>query len=469
MSFSHRFDPTTLREYDIRGTVGRTLFEDDAFAIGRTFGGIVARNGGRTVVVGYDGRLSSPKLETALVKGLGASGIEVTRIGRGPTPMLYYAAVTREADGAVMVTGSHNPPDYNGFKMMIGRKPFFGEQIKMLGGLALAGDVPEETVTPERNIDVSADYVARLLSDWDGGDRMMHVVWDNGNGAAGEVLSRIVAGLPGEHVVLNGTIDGRFPAHHPDPTVPKNLEQLIADVARRGADVGIALDGDADRIGLVDDKGRILFGDQLLVVLARDILRTRQGATIIADVKASQVLFDEIGRAGGQPLMWKTGHSLIKAKMAETGSPLAGEMSGHIFLADHWYGFDDALYAAVRLLGVLARSGQKLSAIRDALPQVINTPEVRFDCDDTRKFAVIEEVAARLRTDGAKVSETDGVRVQTQDGWWLLRASNTQAVLVARAEASSEAGLERLKQALVHQLELSGLSAPDFSGSHAGH
>ena len=220
---------------------------------------------------------------------------------------------------------------------------------------------------------------------------------------------------------------------------------------------------------MIDDKGRILFGDQLLVVLARDILCERPGATIIADVKASQVLFDEIGRAGGNPLMWKTGHSLIKAKMAETGSPLAGEMSGHIFLADRWYGFDDALYAAVRLLGVLARSGEKLSAVRDALPQVINTPEVRFDCDDTRKFAVIEEVAARLRTEGAKVSETDGVRVLTDDGWWLLRASNTQAVLVARAEASTEAGLERLKQALVKQLAASGLPSPEFSGSHAGH
>jgi phosphomannomutase len=240
-------------------------------------------------------------------------------------------------------------------------------------------------------------------------------------------------------------------------------------VAARRADVGIALDGDADRIGLVDDKGRILFGDQMLVLLARDVLRERPGATIIADVKASQVLFDEIARAGGNPLMWRTGHSLIKAKMAETGSPLAGEMSGHIFFADRWYGFDDALYAAVRMLGVLARGDQPLSAIRDALPQVINTPEVRFDCDDTRKFAVIEEVAGRLRADGAKVSEIDGVRVQTEDGWWLLRASNTQAVLVARAEASTEDGLERLKQALVRQLDKSGLPTPDFSGSHAGH
>jgi phosphomannomutase len=469
MTFQHRFNPTTLREYDIRGIVGSSLSEVDAFAIGRCFGSVIARQGGRTAAVGYDGRLSSPQLEAALVKGLGASGIEATRIGLGPTPMLYYASTKLKADGAVMVTGSHNPADYNGFKMMLRGKPFFGEDIKRLGEIALAGDVEEEQVALERNVDVSSDYIARVLADWDGGDRMLKVVWDNGNGAAGEVLKRLVAGLPGEHIVMNVEIDGRFPAHHPDPTVPANLAQLIAEVAARRADVGIALDGDADRIGLVDDKGRILFGDQMLVLLARDVLRERPGATIIADVKASQVLFDEIGRAGGNPLMWRTGHSLIKAKMAETGSPLAGEMSGHIFFADRWYGFDDALYAAVRLLGVLARGDQPLSAIRDALPQVINTPEVRFDCDDTRKFAVIEEVAGRLRADGAKVSEIDGVRVQTEDGWWLLRASNTQAVLVARAEASTEDGLERLKQALVRQLDKSGLPTPDFSGSHAGH
>jgi phosphomannomutase len=469
MAFSHCFDPTTLREYDIRGTVGRTLSEADAFAIGRCFGSLVARAGGRTVAVGYDGRLSSPSLEAALVEGLSASGVEAIRIGRGPTPMLYYANAKLATDGAVMVTGSHNPPDYNGFKMVLGGKPFYGEQIRALGEQAAAGDVVEEAVAPERNVDVAADYVARMLADWDGGDRMLKVVWDNGNGAAGDVLVKLVAGLPGEHIVLNGTIDGTFPAHHPDPTVPKNLEQLIAEVAARRADIGIALDGDADRIGLIDDKGRILFGDQLLVILARDVLLEHPGATIIADVKASQVLFDEVARAGGNPLMWRTGHSLIKAKMAETGSPLAGEMSGHIFFADRWYGFDDALYAAVRMLGILARMDTKLSEVRDALPQVINTPEVRFDCEDTRKFAVIEEVAARLRADGAKVSETDGVRVLTDDGWWLLRASNTQAVLVARAEAATDAGLERLKGALVRQLGLSGLPSPDFSGSHAGH
>ncbi len=469
MSFQHDFDPTSLREYDIRGIVGKTLHPVDAFAIGRTFGTIVARAGGKTVAVGYDGRLSSPDLEPPLVEGLKASGMEVLRVGCGPTPMLYFAATTLETDGAVMVTGSHNPPDYNGFKMMLGRKPFFGAQIKQVGTMAAAGDVVEETTGSDRAVDVSSDYVARLISDWDGGDRILNVVWDNGNGAAGEMLQRLVRSLPGKHTVLNGEIDGRFPAHHPDPTVLKNLEQLIAAVREHGADLGIAFDGDADRIGVVDDSGAMLFGDQLLVVLARDVLRAHPGGTIIADVKASQVLFDEVARAGGKPLMWKTGHSLIKAKMAEVGSPLAGEMSGHVFFADRWYGFDDALYAAVRLLGIVARMTEPLSAVREALPHVINTPELRFDCADTRKFAVIEEVAARLRTESAEVADIDGVRVKTDDGWWLLRASNTQAVLVARCEAMSAEGLERLKAALAQQLEASGLAAPDFSGENAGH
>ena len=265
-------------------------------------------------------------------------------------------------------------------------------------------------------------------------------------------------------------VDGNFPAHHPDPTVPANLVQLVDKVAEQEADLGIAFDGDADRIGVVDDKGQILFGDQLLIVLGRDMLVSHPGATIIADVKASQALFDELARAGGKPLMWKTGHSLIKAKMAETKSPLAGEMSGHIFFNDErWYGFDDALYAGVRLLGIVARMDTRLSVVHDAMPKVINTPELRFDCDDRRKFGVIEEVAARLRQDGADVTAIDGVRVNTPDGWWLLRASNTQAVLVARCEASSEAGLNRLKAALVAQLEASGLPAPDFSAASAGH
>ena len=468
-AFRHDFPASSLREYDIRGIVGETLHEADAFAVGRGFGSVVRRGGGTRVAVGYDGRLSSPALEAALVDGLVACGLTVLRVGCGPTPMLYYAGTVRETDGAIMVTGSHNPPNYNGFKMMLGRKPFFGEQIRELGALVAAGDVVPGEGGRTADIDVRADYVARLLADWDGGDRRLRVVWDNGNGAAGDVLPPLVAGLPGEHILLNREIDGRFPAHHPDPTVPKNLTQLISRVAAERADLGIAFDGDADRIGVVDDRGQIIWGDQLLVVLGRDVLRHHPGATIIADVKASQVLFDEIARAGGTPLMWRTGHSLIKAKMAETGSPLAGEMSGHVFFADRWYGFDDALYAAVRLLGIVARSGEKLSATRDALPQTVSTPELRFDCADDRKFAVIAEVAERLGREGAEVSDIDGVRVRTEAGWWLLRASNTQAVLVARCEAADAAGLGRLKAALTVQLEASGLAAPDFSGDNAGH
>ena len=469
MAFQHSFDPTSLREYDIRGVVGRTLHPADAFAIGRSFGTVVARAGGQRVAVGYDGRLSSPELAASLVDGLKASGMEVLRVGRGPTPMLYFAATTLNTDGAVMVTGSHNPPDYNGFKMMLGKRAFFGADIQKLGQMAAAGDVVEEAEGHDRTVDVADDYVKRLVQDWDGGDRKLKVVWDNANGAAGEVLQRLLKVLPGEHTVLNAEIDGRFPAHHPDPTIARNQEQLLAAVRERGADLGIGFDGDADRLGVVDGGGGILVGDQLMVVLARDVLRTHPGATIIADVKASQVLYDEIARAGGQPLMFKTGHSLIKAKMAETKAPFAGEMSGHIFYADRWYGFDDALYVAVRLMGIVARMDTTLEAVRKALPQVVNTPELRFDCDDTRKFAVVQEVAARLRAARADLNDIDGVRVLTPDGWWLLRPSNTQAVLVARAEARDEAGLERLKAALVEQLEASGLSAPDFSGENAGH
>jgi phosphomannomutase len=469
MAFSHNFDPTMLREYDIRGIVGKTLHPADAFAIGRVFATIVTRAGGTSVAVGYDGRLSSPELEKSLVAGLLASGVEVIRVGLGPTPMLYYASTVMKTGGAVMLTGSHNPPDYNGFKMMLHGKPFFGTQIGEIGSMAAAGDVTEGPAGTERTVDVSEDYITRLVKDWDGGDRALKVVWDNGNGAAGDILTRLIKRLPGEHSILYPEIDGRFPNHHPDPTVLANVQALIAEVQKQGADLGIAFDGDADRIGVVDDSGTMIFGDQLLVVLARDVLKTYPGATIIADVKASQVLFDEVAKAGGKPLMWKTGHSLIKAKMAEVGCPLAGEMSGHVFFNDRWYGFDDALYAGVRLLGIMARSDRKLSAIRSALPQVVNTPELRFNCDDHRKFKVIEEVAARLAKTGAQVSAIDGVRVQTDDGWWLLRASNTQAVLVARAEASSNAGLERLKAALVEQLGASGLEAPDFSGANAGH
>jgi phosphomannomutase len=282
-----------------------------------------------------------------------------------------------------------------------------------------------------------------------------------GCGASGDVLRNLTAALPGTHTLLFADIDGTFPNHHPDPTVPENLVALQAAVAAEGADVGIAFDGDGDRIGVVDGRGEILWGDQLMVLLSRDVLRERPGATIIADVKASQVLFDEIAAAGGIPLMWRTGHSLIKSKMAETGAPLAGEMSGHIFFADRYYGFDDALYAAIRLIGLLSRSDVSAADMRAALPAVVNTPEIRFDCPEERKFTVIEAVKARLANSGATVDDIDGVRVRTADGWWLLRASNTQAVLVARCEAQDTAGLERLKESVRDALSAAGMTPPD--------
>jgi phosphomannomutase len=468
MTFSHKFNPSSLREYDIRGVVGDTLTEADAFAIGRTFGSIVAETGGKRVAVGRDGRLSSPSLEAKLIEGLTASGMDVIAVGCGPTPMLYFAAFTENTDGAVMVTGSHNPANYNGFKMMLGKKPFFGPAIIDLGARAAIGNVVPETEGGVSKKDVSTAYISRLMQDWDGGNKQLNIVWDNGNGSAGDILVRLVEKLPGKHTVINAEIDGSFPAHHPDPTVPKNLEQLVQAVKKHHADIGIAFDGDADRIGVVDNSGEILFGDQFLILMARDVLKSHPKATIIADVKASQVLFDEIARAGGTPVMWKTGHSLIKSKMAETKAPLAGEMSGHIFFNDKWFGFDDALYAAVRLLGIIARGSETVAAFRESLPHVVNTPELRFDCAEDRKFEVVKEVAERLKTSGDTVSDTDGVRVSSPDGWWLLRASNTQAVLVARAEASTPEGLSKLKSELAGQLAASGL-APDFSGTNSGH
>jgi phosphomannomutase len=468
-SSAHTFHPTILREYDIRGIVGETLFAADARAIGRCFGSNVRRkNPGKKdllVCVGYDGRLSSPEMEAAVVEGLLASGVNVQRVGRGPTPMLYFAVNDQNADGGIMITGSHNPPTHNGFKMMIGKKPFFGDDIRALGPQAAKGDVETGTgVATER--ETLSRYVARVLQDFKG-DRKLTAVWDTGNGAAGEAVTKAVAKLPGRHIVLFGDIDGTFPNHHPDPTVPKNLEHLQAAVAKEKADVGFAFDGDGDRIGVIDGQGRILWGDQILQILAEDVLKTHPKVPIIADVKASQGLFDEVARMGGTPIIWKTGHSLIKNKMAETKSPLAGEMSGHIFFADTYFGYDDALYAALRFLSIIAKSDSFDLAKRfDAMPKMVNTPELRFPCADERKFAVIDEVKARLSKSGADVSAIDGVRVNENGGWWLLRASNTQAVLVARAEANNEANLEKLKHSLADQLKQSGLDLPTESVGH---
>jgi len=383
--------------------------------------------------------------------------------------MLYFAIHHLSADGGIMITGSHNPPDHNGFKMMLGGKPFFGPDIQRLGEVAARGAFAGNGEAAESSeISVDEPYLDILAAAYDVASEgepqgaQLKVAWDAGNGAAGEIMVRLTQRLPGTHILLNETIDGSFPSHHPDPTVAENLAQLQDTVRREGCDLGIAFDGDGDRIGVVDGEGEILWGDQLMVALAGEVLEDMPGATIIADVKASQVLFDEIARMGGTPLMGRTGHSLIKAQMAETGAPLAGEMSGHIFFADRYFGYDDALYAAVRLLRVVARGGESLADLRKRLPKVVNTPELRFDCADTRKFAVIDEVKARLAAAGTEINDMDGVRVQTSDGWWLLRASNTQAVLVARCEAGDKGGLERLKTDLVEQLRQSGVEPPEF-------
>ena len=455
----HRFDPTILREYDVRGRLGESLSEADARALGRGFGSIARRRGHDRIAVGRDGRLSSPDLVAALTEGLTAAGVDVLDVGRGPTPMLYYATYERPVGGGIMVTGSHNPPDYNGFKMALGGASFFGEEIQKLGTLVEAGDFETGSGSVEHE-DLRDDYVARLLQERPEGPPLK-VAWDAGNGATGEVMAMLTAQLPGEHILLFEEIDGRFPNHHPDPTVPENLVTLCETVRGEGCDLGIAFDGDGDRIGAVDGQGRVLWGDQLMLLLAGEVLAERPGSTIIADVKTSQVLYDEVARLGGKPLMWKTGHSLIKAKMAEIGAPFGGEMSAHIFFADRYYGYDDALYAALRLLGALIRSGKSLAAFRDGLPPAVNTPELRFPCSEERKWAVVEEVRARLRESGADLIDIDGVRVRTDDGWWLLRASNTQDVLVARCEAADEAGLARLKAAVGQQLSASGLTLPE--------
>ncbi|MEC9109579.1 MAG: phosphomannomutase/phosphoglucomutase [Pseudomonadota bacterium] len=458
---THSFHPTVLREYDIRGIIGETLGADDARAIGRGFGTMLAEAGGKKVAVGYDGRVSSPMLEHALVEGLNASGMDVVRIGMGPTPMLYYAeASAADVDGGIQITGSHNPANYNGFKMVFQGRPFFGADIQELGRRGAAGEWADGSGTNEDR-DVLDAYIDRMLAALDGIDTAalsgLKVGWDAGNGAAGPALEKLAARLPGEHHLLYTEVDGEFPNHHPDPTVEENLADLRELVAGKSLDFGVAFDGDGDRIGAIDGEGRVIWGDQLLMVYAEDLLSRRQGVTIIADVKASRALFDHVAAHGGQPLMWKTGHSLIKSKMKETGSPLAGEMSGHVFFADEYYGYDDALYAGVRLIAAAARLGKSVTELRASMPPMINTPEMRFQVDESRKFAAIGEIAERIAASDAVADTTDGVRVTTDDGWWLLRASNTQDVLVARAESESEEGLARLVAQIDEQLAASGL------------
>ena len=452
---AHQFNRTILREYDVRGIVGSTLTADDAYALGRSFAALAVGEGAKRVAVGRDGRTHSPELEAALVKGLTEGGLDVIRIGMGSSPMLYFAVSTLDVQGGIQVTGSHNPANYNGFKMLLNGRSVFGAEIQELGRRAAEGDWSEGQGQIEE-VDIVDAYVDALVKGFDG--KAYRIGWDAGNGAAGPIVEKLVKRLPGEHYTLFTDVDGTFPNHHPDPTVEANLVDIKKLVAEKGLDFGFAFDGDADRIGAVDSKGRVIWGDQLLIILAAPVLKDEPGATIIADVKASQTLFDRIAEMGGTPLMWKTGHSLIKSKMKETHAPLAGEMSGHIFFKHKWYGFDDAIYAAVRTISAESASGRSLTELKGEMPVSVATPELRFQVDESRKFQVIGEVAERLAAEGAEVNATDGVRVKTADGWWLLRASNTQDVLVARAEARDKAGLDRLMATVNDQLEKSGIA-----------
>jgi len=458
---SIKMDPSLFREYDIRGIADQNLTPEVAERIGQAFASELLTRipDAQHVCVGYDGRTSSPVLEKAVIRGITRAGLHVIRIGLGPTPMLYIATVLTKADGGLMVTGSHNPPNHNGFKMVIQGKPFFGQDIQALLKRIEEHELLEQSTRGKTHEEAVMDaYLSTLLQAYEQGKHTLHVIWDTANGAAGDVVARLTTQLPGTHELLNGEIDGTFPNHHADPTVPENLEQLIHTVKEKGADLGVAFDGDGDRLGVVDSEGHILWGDQLLQLYAEELLEKQPGATIIADVKASQQLFDRIAELGGTPLMWKTGHSLIKAKMAETGAPLAGEMSGHLFFADH-HGFDDGIYAAVRLLSLLASRDETLSEWRKRQPEAINTPEMRIPCSEEQKWAVMDNIRERLRQQGAEMSEVDGVRVNTKDGWWLLRPSNTQAVLVARCESQSQAGLQWLTTTLLSLLAEEGIQA----------
>ncbi|MCC7339973.1 MAG: phosphomannomutase/phosphoglucomutase [Bryobacterales bacterium] len=433
-------NPTVFREYDIRGVAERDLPSEGVELLGRAIGSYARRrstaaSGASRMIAGADCRLSSPRLKAAIVEGLRQAGCNVADIGTVPTPVTYHAVLQSGAAGGVMITGSHNPADYNGFKVMLGESTIHGEDIQELRRIIETGDFAsgEGSVTAVDAVTPYVEDVAKRFAF----PRRLKAVFDGGNGTAGPVLKRVLAALNVEPVELFFDMDGRFPNHHPDPTVPKYLAHLQAAVRDSGAELGIAFDGDSDRIGAVDERGEVVYGDMLMLIFAREILARHPGATFISEVKSSQVLYDTIASLGGRPIMWKTGHSLIKAKMKAEGAALAGEMSGHMFFADGYYGYDDALYAALRLIDIVSRSGRPLSAQLEGVPAMHATPEIRVDSEDETKFAIVAEAARMLAERSYQVDETDGVRVRFPNGWGLLRASNTQPVLVMRFEAGT--------------------------------
>ena len=444
-------NPTIFREYDIRGIADRDLLSPDIETLGRAIGTYLIRRSGHKVNLGRDCRLSGPRLHAALLKGLLAAGCEVIDIGVVPTPLLYYSVYKFGAEGGIMITGSHNPSDYNGFKMMAGKAAVFGRDIQDIYQLIVNRDFASG-LGSVRDADVATPYVAEIPQGFNF-TRRIKVVFDAGNGTAGPTLHRLLEHLNVEPIEMFFEMDGHFPNHHPDPTVEHNLEMLKAAVKEHKADLGIAFDGDSDRIGAIDENGAVVWGDQLMLIYAREILTRKPGATFIGEVKCSQIMYDTIEKLGGKAIMYKTGHSLIKTKMKQENAELAGEMSGHIFFADRYYGFDDALYAACRLIEIVAASGQPLSYQLAGLPQTVTTPEIRVDWPDETKFAVVAKVTDHFRNTHV-VNDVDGVRVKFDQGWGLLRASNTQPVLVMRFEAETPTLLAEYQSTVETALKL---------------
>ena len=441
-----------VRAYDVRGRVGEHFQVSHGRCLGLAYAALARGRGLKRIAVGRDGRLTSPAIEAQLVDGLVAGGMEVTRLGLGPTPMTAFAVRRLELDGAVQVTASHNPPDENGFKLMLGAERIHGAALRMLarssGAPAPGGSV--------RDVDVRELYVERLAQAAQGAPPLA-VAWDSGGGATGEVVERLVHRLPGRHVLLSTTVDGRFPDHHPDPAVEANLEPLKAAVLREGCDLGLAFDGDGDRIGVVDETGAVIWADQLLLFLAAGLLREHPGATVVADVKSSGVLFEGVQRLGGRAEVAPSGYVLVREAMARHGARLGGELSGHVFFSDYGDGTDDALYVALRVLRELGRRGVPLSAFREGLPAVVATPELRIPCPEARKTAVVREVADRTAGRGGDYDPQLGLRVRGGDGWWLLRASGTEPKLTARCEAADAPALDRLVADLRGELAASGI------------
>jgi phosphomannomutase/phosphoglucomutase len=439
-------NPNIFREYDIRGIVEQDLTDETVSILAKAIGTFFQKNGARRIAVGFDARASSPRFRDLLVSNLNECGIDCVNIGKVPTPVLYFAVFTKPLDGGVMITGSHNPPNHNGFKICLGKQALFGSQIQKIKQIAFSGEFVKGEGTSEE-IDILADYKTDILSKTKLGKRKLKVVVDAGNGMGGVTGVPIYESLGCEVVKLFCEPDSSFPNHHADPTVVENLQDAIRAVKDTDADLAIAFDGDGDRIGVINEKGEIIWGDELMILFSRVVLRENPNATIIAEVKCSQNLFDDIAKNGGNALMWKAGHSVIKAKMKETGAILAGEMSGHVFFADRFYGFDDATYAGARLLEILSNTDQTLSELLSDLPETFSTPELRVECAEEKKFAVVKKIAAEFSKTN-EVIAIDGVRILFTNGWGLVRPSNTQAILVLRFEADTEAHLRAIQEAI---------------------